>query len=84
MARILVGTQGGLHEFDLAGRTTGVQAAAIRHAGKEITAVAPEGWELWAILDGTEVWHTAAIDWWFHVGTLDGLRGNCLADLARD
>jgi hypothetical protein len=57
-----------------------MHAAAIQHAGHEITAVAPEGWELWAILDGTEVWHTAAIEWWFHVGTLEGVRGNCLAD----
>ena len=75
MARILVGTVDGLHEFDAAGRPAGVQ-----HPGREITAVAPEGWELWAILDGVDVWHTAALDWWFHVGTLDRLRGNCLAD----
>ena len=75
MTRILVGTQDGLHVFDAAGRRAGVQ-----HPGREITAVAPEGWELWAILDGVEVWHTAAIEWWFHVATLDRLRGNCLAD----
>lgn len=75
MARIVVGTGDGLHVFDAAGRPAGVQ-----HAGREITAVAPEGWELWAILDGVQVWHTAALDWWFHVGTLEGLRGNCLAD----
>jgi hypothetical protein len=64
-----------LHVFDAAGRP-----GAVQHPGREITAVAPEGWELWAILDGVEVWHTAALDWWFHVGTLDELRGNCLAD----
>jgi hypothetical protein len=75
VARILVGTRDGLHVFDAAGRPADVQ-----HPGREITAVAPEGWELWAILDGVEVWHTAALDWWFHVGTLEGLRGNCLAD----
>jgi hypothetical protein len=75
VARILVGTQDGLHLFDAAGRP-----AAVQHLGREITALAPEGWELWTILDGVEVWHTAALDWWFHVGTLDGLRGNCLAD----
>jgi hypothetical protein len=80
VARILVGTHDGLHEFDLAGRPAGVQAAAIHHPGKEITAIAPEGWELWAIIDGSEVWHTAGVDWWFHVGTLDGLRGECMAD----
>jgi hypothetical protein len=75
VARILVGTRDGLHVFDAAGRPAGVQ-----HAGREITAVAPEGSELWAILDGVEVWHTAAPDRWVRVGTLDGLRGNCLAD----
>jgi hypothetical protein len=75
VARILVGTRDGLHVFDAAGRP-----AAIQHSGREITAVAREGWELWAILDGFDVWHTAALDWWFHVGTLDVLRGNCLAD----
>jgi hypothetical protein len=61
--------------FDAAGRPAG-----IKQPGREITAVAAEGLELWAILDGVEVWNTAALDWWFHVGTLDGLRGNCLAD----
>jgi hypothetical protein len=61
--------------FDAAGRPAGIQ-----QPGREITAVAAEGLELWAILDGVEVWHTAALDWWFHVGALDGLRGNCLAD----
>lgn len=75
MARILVGTREGLHVFDAAGRPAGIE-----HPGREITAVAPEGWELWAILDGRDVWHTAGVDWWFHVGPLDGLRGNCMAD----
>ena len=70
-----MGTQDGLHVFDAAGQRAGVQ-----HPGRELTAIAREGWELWAILDGVEVWHTAALEWWFHVGTLDGLRGNCLAD----
>jgi hypothetical protein len=80
MLRVLVGTQDGLHEFDLSGLPGAVQQATIHHPGREVTAVAPEGWELWTILDGAEVWHTAGVDWWFHVGTLDGLRGNCLAD----
>ncbi|HMC09083.1 MAG TPA: hypothetical protein VKL22_07170, partial [Actinomycetota bacterium] len=75
MARILVGTPDGLREYDAEGR-----AGAARFEGRDVTAVAPEGSELWAVLDGREVWHTAAIDWWFHVGDLDGLRGECLAD----
>jgi hypothetical protein len=75
VTRILVGTPDGLYMFDAAGRPAGVD-----HPGREITAVAPEGLELWAILDGVEVWHTAALDSWFHVGTLEDIRGNCLAD----
>jgi hypothetical protein len=45
-----------------------------------VTTLAPEGWELWAVLDGKEVVHTAGIDWWFHVANISGLRGNCIAD----
>src|SRR3989442_11080342 len=75
MARSLAGTTDGLLELDEGGRP-----GPIHHAGPDVPAVAPEGWELWTILDGSAVWHTAAIDWWFHVGTLEGLRGNCLAD----
>ena len=50
------------------------------HGGRRVTAVAPEGWELWSVLDGREIWHTAGVDWWFRVAVLDGLRANCMAD----
>jgi hypothetical protein len=75
MAEILVGTSDGLHRFDKSGSLLKVE-----HAGREVTTLAPEGWELWAILDGTEVVHTAGIEWWFHVANIRGLRGNCIAD----
>ena len=76
MTRVLVGTADGLHELS----PDGTRGEAW-HPGREVSYVAPEGWELWAILDGREVWHTAGIDWWVHVGDLpDGLRGNCIAD----
>ncbi|MDQ6876645.1 MAG: hypothetical protein M3082_02900 [Candidatus Dormibacteraeota bacterium] len=75
MAEILVGTTDGLHRFDASGNLLKVE-----HAGRVVTTLAPEGWELWAILDGKEVVHTAGIDWWFHVAGLRGLRGNCIAD----
>ena len=76
MARILVGTADGMHEFDESGHR-----GAVQHAGREVSAVAPEGIELWAILDGREIWHTAGVDWWFHVGDVEpGLRATCLAD----
>src|ERR1700694_6011796 len=80
MARILVGTQDGLHEFDVDAGRAAIQGATIAHPGRVVTAVAPEGSELWAILDGSDIWHTAGVDGWFHFGTLDGLGGNCLAD----
>jgi hypothetical protein len=75
VTQILVGTADGLHELDADGAT-----GEIKHVGRQVTYVAPEGWELWAILDGREVWHTAGIDWWVHIGDLDGVRGNCMAD----
>jgi hypothetical protein len=75
VARILAGTGEGLHRIDASAGPQGVE-----HPGRRVTAVAPEGWELWAILDGSEVWHTAGIDWWFHVGNLEGLTASCLAD----
>ena len=75
MAQILVGTRDGLHRFDASGNRLMVE-----HPGREVTTIATEGWELWAILDGKEVVHTAGVDWWFHVANLSGLRGNCMAD----
>jgi len=75
MAQILVGTHDGLHRFDPSGRRLMVE-----HAGRVVTTLAPEGWELWAILDGTELVHTAGVDWWFHVANLRGLQGTCVAD----
>jgi hypothetical protein len=75
MAEILVGTRDGLHRFHASGNLLKVE-----HPGREVTTLAPEGWELWAILDGNEVVHTAGVDWWFHVATLRGLRATCIAD----
>jgi hypothetical protein len=75
MSRILVGTHDGLHEFGVDGNR--VQT---HHPGRNVTAVAPEGWELWAVIDGQEVWHTAGVDWWFRAANTDGLGATCLAD----
>ena len=75
MAEILVGTRDGLHRFDDSGNLLKVE-----HRGREVTTLAPEGWELWAILDGKEVVHTAGFDWWFHVANISGLLGTCIAD----
>lgn len=72
MTQILVGTDDGLHAFE------GGRAGGVRHAGRRVTALAREGSELWAILDGRELWHTAAAEW-LHVADLDALRANCVA-----
>jgi len=75
VARILVGTADGLREIAVPGGP-----GPAWHAGRAVTAVAPENIELWAVLDGREVWHTAGVDWWFRVAGLDGLQATCLAD----
>jgi hypothetical protein len=74
MPRILVGTQNGLHELDL---SSGKRA--VSHAGREVTDLSPEGRELWAILDRSEVAHTSGVDRWFRAGELDGLSASCVA-----
>ena len=55
--RIWVGTEDGLHEFDTAGGS-----GATHHAGRAVTALGAEYPDLWAILDGTEVWKTSSAD----------------------
>ncbi len=70
-----MGTNDGLHRFDL---STGNHR--VEHKGRAITHVAPEGWELWAILDGREIVHTAGVDWWFSVSRVSGLQATCIAD----
>ena len=75
MAEILVGTTDGLHRFDVA---TG--AHRIEHQGRMVNHIAPEGWELWAILDESEIVHTAGMEWWFEVGRMSGLEAKCIAD----
>jgi len=77
MARILVATADGLHDFSESGRP-----GEVLHPGRDVAAIAPAGSEeLWAILEGREIWHTAGIDGWFHVGDVpEGLRAQCIAD----
>jgi hypothetical protein len=76
MPRIFVGAEDGLHVFD------GGRSGEPGHPGRRVTALGREGLEMWAILDGREVWHTAAADWWFHVAKLEDLRANCISDTA--
>jgi hypothetical protein len=75
MVRILAGTQDGLREFDADGNP-----GTTHLSGRSVTAVAPDGREVWAIIDGQQVWRTAGVDWWFHAADADGLQATCLAD----
>jgi hypothetical protein len=72
---IFVGTGDGLRGLSLDGSSPTHQ-----HPGRDVTAVAPEGPATWVILDGRELWRTADEGGWTRAGTLDGLRGNCVAD----
>ena len=73
MLRILVATRDGLRAFDERGHDETVQ-----HVGRSVTAVVRDGPQLWAIVDGAEVWH-APEGTWQHVGTLEGLAATCIA-----
>jgi hypothetical protein len=75
MIHVLVGTRDGLLDLDVDGTRR-----QTHHAGRDVTAVAPEGSELWAVIDGVEVWNTAGVDHWFHAASTDGLQATCLAD----
>ncbi len=79
MSLILVATQDGLHALDLAGRRATVQLS-----GRAVTTIAPHREELWALLDGIEVWHASEIERWTHLGQLDHHRGTCIAATADD
>ena len=74
MTRIMVGTDQGLHVFDGDG-TPG----RVDHAGSKVTALGAEYPEVWAVVDGTEIWRSAG-GGWDRRGTLEELRANCVAD----
>jgi len=75
MGGILVGTEGGLVELDTAGRLL-----TVHHPGRAVTALAGGPASLWAILDGSEVWHRAEAGRWSRAGALNGLQAHCIAD----
>jgi len=73
MPRILAATSDGLHAFDDRGNTELVQ-----HAGRSITAVMRDGPQLWAIVDGAEIWRTPETEW-TEIARLEGLTATCIA-----
>jgi hypothetical protein len=74
MPSVLVATAEGLLSFDDRGAV-----GAPRFEGRSVTAVAPEREALWAIVDGTEIWHAPGRTDWVPAGALDGYRATCLA-----
>src|SRR5205085_493454 len=74
MTRILVGTDDGLRTFGADG-TEG----PLQHAGRDVTALGAEYPDVWAIVDGHEVWRSDGSGW-SRRGILDGLRAKCIAD----
>jgi len=78
MPRLLVAARDGLHPFDDQGRPGEVQ-----HLGRSVTAVAPARSDLWAVVDGSQIWHDAGTEW-RHVADLDRFRATCLASIDED
>src|SRR6266545_3533389 len=79
MPRLLVATTDGLHELDDR-RVPG----SVHHAGRAVTTVVQCEKQLWAIVDGSEVWHTAEVGGWNHLGDLEHYQGTCLAFMKDD
>jgi hypothetical protein len=79
MPRILVATAEGLHELG-----DGAVPGRVHHAGRAVTTVVEWEEQLWAIVDGSEVWHAAEIDGWTHLGDLEHYQGTCLAFMNED
>jgi hypothetical protein len=79
MPRILVATADGLHELG-----DGAVPGSVHHAGRVVTTVVEWEKQLWAIVDRSEVWHTAEIDGWNQLGDLGHYQGTCLAFMKDD
>jgi hypothetical protein len=74
MLRILVATRNGMHTLDQRGHE-----AAAHHTGRPVTAVVRDGPQLWAIVEGAQVWHAPDEGEWRHVATLEGVAATSIA-----
>jgi hypothetical protein len=79
MPRVLVATADGLHELG-----DGAVPGRVHHAGRIVTTVVEWENQLWAIVDRSEVWHTAEVDGWNQLGDLGHYQGTCLAFMKDD
>jgi len=73
MARIFIATRDGLHTIGDHGLE-----APVQHPGRSVTAVVRDGPQLWAILDGSEVWYAPEAEW-RHVADLHDPAARCIA-----
>jgi hypothetical protein len=71
---LLVGTEGGL--WRLRGETREPVEAL---AGREITALAPDGARAWALVEGRTLWRTDGRGAWRQRASIDGPAATCLA-----
>jgi hypothetical protein len=79
MPRILIATAEGLHELG-----DGAVPGRVHHAGRAVTTVVEWEKQLWAIVDGSEIWHASEVDGWTHLGDLEHYQGTCLAFMEDD
>jgi hypothetical protein len=70
--RVLVATREGLHAFDDRGVPAPVQLE-----GRAVTTLAPHGPDLWAAIDGSELWR-ASDEEWRHIADLAEHRIACI------
>ena len=70
--RVLVASREGLHAFDDRGAPAPVQLA-----GRAVTTLSPHGPDLWAAVDGSELWR-ASDDEWRHIADLADHRVACI------
>jgi hypothetical protein len=71
--RVLVASREGLHAFDDRGVPAPVQLE-----GRAVTTLAPHGPDLWAAIDGSELWR-ASDEEWRHIADLAEHRAACIA-----
>jgi hypothetical protein len=79
MPRILVATGDGLHAFD-----DRAVLGPVHHAGRAVTTVAQGQKELWAVVEGSEVWRTSDFDRWTRLGDIENHKAACIAAMDDD
>src|SRR2546427_4799834 len=74
MPRILLAPPDGIHTFDDAGLP-----GPVHQAGRAVKTLAPQRNAVWAVVDGSQLWHTADMDRWTGVGDIGNYRGTSIA-----